>query len=230
MRGQYDDWDYYEAYDDSKPHQHLDRPSRVNARPARKQSEREIPGTDAWIEAQAEKRKKIVGGKGQKEGTAAATPSRVPAVHQPAASPDDEEVVVGREEDLHEGRLEPSATPQPSPSYLYPEEDDPEERTTSVSEDTSDRRWIVVSNPAENMVAMRPPANPTIEDWRQLLDWEPEGTVLYDAIYVRELWLRMLASLPSEETQQETSCSLLVRLPTAEFKELQRAVQDKEAE
>ncbi|KAL8903989.1 MAG: hypothetical protein Q9207_003569 [Kuettlingeria erythrocarpa] len=225
-----DRWDYYEAYDDLKPHQYPAHPPTANARLARKLAERHVPGTDAWIEAQVEQRKKTVGAKAPKEVPNAATPSKVRTRHQHAASPHGEETIVEREQELHEDCLEPSTTFQPSSSHLHPDEDDHEEQTTSVMEETNDRRWRVVLYAAENIVAMTPPANPTIEDWRQILDWEPEGTVLYDALYVRELWLGALALNASEEWQHEVSSSLLVRLPTTEFEELRRAVQDNEAE
>ncbi|KAL8918362.1 MAG: hypothetical protein Q9208_007381 [Pyrenodesmia sp. 3 TL-2023] len=231
MRGQADDWsNFYEAYDDPQPHQHLPRSATVNARPARKRDERDIPGTDAWIEAQAEKRKKTMGDNARKAESNAVMASRVPLSRQPAEEHHNVEISVEQEQDSHESRLDTPTTPQPSASHLHVDKDDHQERTKSTTEETNDRFWDVAFHPTENIVAIIPPTNSTLEDWKHALASGPKGTALYDALYVRHTWLSTLALAAGEELQREISCSLVVRLPTAEFEGLRKAAEDKAAE
>lgn len=174
-----------------------------------------------------------MGGKARNEKPNAARRPHVPTIHRLAKDPDEVEVTVGQELGSQGGRSDTPTTSQPSSSHLHVYEDDHHEPTKRVVEGTSDRRWTVVFYLTEKIVALTPPTNSTIEDWRQVMAWEPEGTVLYDALYTRELWIRSLLWLPKAaraETQRELSSSLVVRLPEAEFEHLRTAVKNKEAD
>ncbi|KAL8761294.1 MAG: hypothetical protein Q9184_002563 [Pyrenodesmia sp. 2 TL-2023] len=218
-------WDDYEVYDDPQPHQHVERRSTVSARPAQKPAERNIPGTDAWINAQAEKRKGLGGGKARKEDSSTPTLSQAPAMHQSADDPPDDEVVVAQEAETYESRPNNPTTRHASAKHLDVDKDDHQERTEWPAGVTSDRYWRVVFFYDENIVAITPPTNPALDDWKDVRAWDPKGTALHDAIYAHELWIRSLVLIASNEIQREISNSLVVRLPPAEFEQLKRELE-----